>query len=186
VTGHCIIVLQSMFIRLELDTLFYSVWLPGLTILLMHHYLYTPFGWPNALHMYDCLCYCFLNFMIFLFTDLYLHDWVTSLWSCTCVIVYWRHLASFYVLVGLLLTTLDCMFRSRSVERSGPFHGGSGFPCGAGGLTVDHSRSASFWPDHENPFLRLLNIFLYFSTCKSYFCASLWCNTPVTLYHSLW
>ena len=46
--------------------------------------------------MYDCLCYC-INFLIFVFTGLYLRAWTTSLWSCTRVLACARHLASSYV-----------------------------------------------------------------------------------------
>jgi len=47
-------------------------------------------------------CVSVIKFLIFFFIGLYLHDWVMTLWSCTHVLVCARHLASFYVLIGLL------------------------------------------------------------------------------------
>ena len=67
----------------------------------MHYfYVHAPFSWHDVIPMYDCLCHC-INFLISVFTGLYLRVWTTSVWSCTRVFACARHLVSSYVLARL-------------------------------------------------------------------------------------
>ena len=103
-TCHCIIVLQSMFVPLELDTLFYYV--ISRTYYFSIHYFCTRI--ICLAQCYRCIIvYVSLDFLIFVFASLYLHDWAMSLWSCTRVFACACHLILFYVLASCFLTTLD-------------------------------------------------------------------------------
>jgi len=151
-TCHCIIVFQFMFTRLELDTLFHHIWLLGLTVLLCI-IVYTSPSLDTMFHPCKIICATISNFLIFVFTGLYLHDWAMSLWSYTRVTAYAHHLSSFYVFVRLLSDNpWTGMFRFRRLDRSGPLRGDS-LHRKRGRSAVNHPRSAHFRPTREIPIL---------------------------------
>ena len=74
-----------------------------------------------------------------LFTVYYLHVWLEYMifWSSTRVLVCTRHLASFYILVGLLSDNLGPSYPdSRAQSVVDTFHCRSSFSCGATGPAI--------------------------------------------------
>jgi len=168
-TCYCILALQFMLARLELNTLSYHEWLPGHTVFLCMPLLNTK--------LHTCIVYAIiLNFLILLFTD---YTSMTGPWHFDPIHMWlsvhatWFH---FTYPLGCFLTTLYLHVQIREIGPRQILFEDLAF-------LVKQADQLQFIPDmspltnFRDPFfVTREHSFVLFTPCNLLFCAFWWCN----------